>query len=176
MSQDQRTRLTGESIHKELLRTSGLRLLVFAIAWAISLAVVVPIGVLFFQRIADEWKWLVILLLAVVSWGEGVYLTVPTALEIWRLTTRRYRVEEDTLVEIRVEETLRRRGLDRFFRNSRYKYESSLHFGRYGRVVTTKRVCEHSTVGDSFYLVVLNDRKNSVAHMYNKKYYRLEEY
>ena len=176
MSQDQRTRLTKESIHGALMRASRRRMLINTAGFALSLAVVVPIGVLFFQRIADEWKWLVILLLAVVSWGEGVYLTVPTALEIWRLTTRRYRVEEDTLVDIRTEETLRRRGLDRFFRNSRYKYESSLHFGRYGRVVATKRVCEHSTVGDSFYLVVLNDRKNSVARMYNKKYYRLEEY
>ncbi len=175
MSEDQRTRLTKESIHNELLRTSGLRLLVFAIAWAISLLVVVLLAKLLFLRIADEWKWLVILLLAVTYWGEWVYLTVPTALELWRLITGRYRVEEDTLVEIRAEETLRCRGFDRLFRNSRYKYESSVHFGRYGRVVTTKRVCDHSTVGDSFYLVVLNNRKNSVARMYNKKYFQLEE-
>ena len=175
MEQDARTRLTKESIHGALMRASRRRMLINTAGFALSLAVVVPIGVLFFQRIADEWKWLVILLLAVAYFGEGVYLTVPTALEIWRLTTGRYRIEEDTLVDIRTEETLRRRGLDRFFRNSRYKYESSLHFGRYGRVVTTKRVCEHSMVGDSFYLVVLNDRKNSVARMYNKKYFQLEE-
>ena len=175
MEQEARTRLTKESIHGELMRVSRRRMLINTAGFALSLAVVVPIGVLFFQRIADEWKWLVIFLFTVTYWGEGVYLTLPAALELWRLTTRRYRIEEDTLVDIRVEETLRRRGLDRFFRNSRYKYESSLHFGRYGRVVTTKRVCEHSTVGDSFYLVVLNDRKNSVAHMYNKKYFQLEE-
>jgi hypothetical protein len=176
MEQEARTRLTKESIHGELMRVSRRRMLICTAVFALSLVVVVPIGVLFFQRIADEWKWLVIFLFTVTYWGEGVYLTLPAGLEFWRLITGRYRIEEDTLVEIRVEETLRRRGLDRFFRNSRYKYESSLHFGRYGRVVTTKRVCEHSTVGDSFYLVVLNDRKNSVARMYNKKYYRLEEY
>ena len=176
MEQDARTRLTKESIHGALMRASRRRMLINTAGFALSLAVVVPVGVLLFQRIADEWKWLVILLLAVAYFGEGVYLAVPAAFELWRLTTGRYRIEEDTLVDIRTEETLRRRGFDRFFRNSRYKYESSLHFGRYGRVVATKRVCEHSMVGDSFYLVVLNDQKNSVAHMYNKKYYRLEEY
>ena len=176
MEQDARTRLTKESIHGALMRASRRRMLINTAGFALSLVVAVPIGLLLFRRIAAEWRWLVILLLTVAYWGEGVYLTVPAAFELWRLTTGRYRIEEDTLVDIRTEETLRCRGFDRFFRNSRYKYESSLHFGRYGRVVATKRVCEHSTVGDSFYLVVLNDRKNSVAHMYNKKYYRLEEY
>ena len=175
MSEDQRTRLTKESIHSELLRISRRQMLIYTVAFALSLVVVVPVALLLFGRIADEWKWLVILLLTVGYWGEGVYLTVPTALQFWRLTTRRYRIEEDTLVDIRVEETLRRRGIDRLVRDSRYKYESSLHFGRYGRVVTTKRVCEHSAVGDVFYLVVLDDRKHSVARMYNKKYFQLEE-
>jgi hypothetical protein len=175
MPEDQRTRLTKESIHSELLRTSGRHMLVFTIVWAITLLNVFLVAKQLFLDIASGWRW-VILVLLVVGWvGESLYFSVPAVFEWWLLMTKRYRIEEDTVVDIRVEETLRRRGIERHFRNSRYKYESSVHFGRYGRVVTTKRVCEHSAVGDVFYLVVLDDRKHSVARIYNKKYFQLEE-
>ena len=175
MSEDQRTRLTKESIHSELLRTSGRQMLIYTITFALSLLTVVLLSRLLFLHISSGWRWGILVLLIAVWLGEGIYYTVPGALRWYMVRTGRYRIEEDTLVDIRVEETLRRRGIDRLVRNNRYKYESSLHFGRYGRVVTTKRVCEHSAVGDVFYLVVLDDRKHSVARIYNKKYFQLEE-
>ena len=175
MSEDQRTRLTKESIHSELLRTSGRQMLIYTITFALSLLTVVLLSRLLFLHISSGWRWGILVLLIAVWLGEVIYYTVPGALRWYMVRTGRYRIEEDTLVDIRVEETLRRRGIERHFSNSRYKYESSVHFGRYGRVVTTKRVCEHSAVGDVFYLVVLNNRKNSVARMYNEKYFQLEE-
>ena len=175
MEQDARTRLTKESIHGELAHASRRQMLIYTAVFALSLLVVMLVGRLLLLHMTSGWRWGMLSLLIFIWLGEGVYYTAPEVVKWYMVERRRYRIEEDTLVDIRVEETLRVRGLDRFFRNSRYKYESSLHFGRYGRVVTTKRVCEHSMVGDSFYLVVLNDRKNSVARMYNKKYFQLED-
>jgi hypothetical protein len=108
MEQEARTRLTKESIHGELMRVSRRRMLICTVVFALSLVVVVPVALLLFHRFADEWKWLVIFLFTVTYCGEGVYLTLPAGLEFWRLITGRYRVEEDTLVEILTAKILER--------------------------------------------------------------------
>lgn len=58
-----------------------------------------------------------------------------------------------------------------FWRNeARY-----IHFAGKRRFIASKRTREHATAGDLFYLVVLNNRKNKIAYIYNSRYYRLEE-
>lgn len=58
-----------------------------------------------------------------------------------------------------------------FWRNeARY-----IHFAGKRRFIASKRTRDHATAGDLFYLIVLNNRKNKIAYIYNARYYRLEE-
>jgi hypothetical protein len=50
-----------------------------------------------------------------------------------------------------------------------------VHFSGKRRFAASKRTRDHATAGDLFYLVVLNNRKNKIAYIYNSRYYRLEE-
>lgn len=52
---------------------------------------------------------------------------------------------------------------------------SYIHFSNNRRFTPSKRTRDHTTAGDPFYLVVLNNRKKEIAYVYNARYYRLEE-
>ena len=51
-----------------------------------------------------------------------------------------------------------------------------IHFSGKRRFAASQRTRDHATAGDPFYLVVLNNRKNKIAHIYNARFYRLEEF
>ena len=50
-----------------------------------------------------------------------------------------------------------------------------IYFSNDRRYAPSQRTLNHTTAGDPFYLVVRNDRKNTIALIYNARYYRLEE-
>lgn len=51
-----------------------------------------------------------------------------------------------------------------------------IHFSGKRRFAASQHVRDHATPGDPFYLVVLNHRKKKIAHVYNARFYRLEEF
>lgn len=49
-----------------------------------------------------------------------------------------------------------------------------IHFSNKRRFAASQRTRDHATAGDPFYLVVLNNRKKKIAHVYNARFYRLD--
>lgn len=172
MKKDERTLITDQTIHRELLQKCKGEFIAFVISLAIVLLMAIPLTVFAFGQSHPIPKVLVILIdLYLVA--NGLYLGVP-AFRSWRIVAgRRYEVVEDTLVGIGVEERVRK-PWSSYRKHSRYRTESALYFDGYGRVVTTKRVCDHSIVGDTFYLVVCEDKKKPILLFYNTKTNRYE--
>lgn len=172
MKKDERILITNQTIHRELLQKCKGEFVGFIISLAIVLLMEIPLTVLAFGQSHPIPKVIVILIdLYLVA--NGLYFGIPAFRARRIVTGRHYEVVEDTLVDIGVEERVRRPWIA-YRKRSRYRTESALYFDGYGRVVTTKRVCDHSIVGDTFYLVVCEDKKKPVLLFYNTKTNRYE--
>lgn len=173
MSKDQRTVITKQTVHQELLRRQKGVLIGFFIGLALVLLMAIPLTIFAFGQSHPFPKVMAVLIdLNCVFFGLLCY--IPDV-RVWRLVSeKRYDIVEDTLRGIAVEERVRRPMVRRMRYGNRYKYESALYFDGYGRVATTKRVCDHSIVGDTFYLVVCGDKKRPILLFYNTKTHRYE--
>ena len=175
MSQDPRTVITNQTIHQELLRRQKGILLGFFIGFTLILVMTIPLTIFAFGQSHPLPKVIVVVLDLYFVVG-GVLGYIHDFRICYLVVHKRYNVVEDTLRGIAIEERVLRPVEDRLMPryNSRYRYESALYFDGYGRVATTKRVCDHSIVGDTFYLVVCENKKRPILLFYNAKTHRYE--
>ncbi len=176
MAKDERTLITDQTIHQELMQRCKRDMIAFFVGLALVPLIAIPLTVLAFGQSRPIAKAIVVLIDFFLV-ADGLYCGVSTFRDRRIVAGRRYEVVEDTLVGIGVEERVKKPLTERWFtyRNrSRYRYESALYFDGYGRVATTKRVCDHSIVGDTFYLVVCGDKKRPILLFYNTKTHRYE--
>ena len=175
MSKDQRTVITNQTIHQELMRKQKGILLGFFIGLALILAMAIPLTIFAFGQSHPLPKVIVVVLDLYFVVG-GVLGYIHDFRICYLVVHKRYNVVEDTLRGIAIEERVLRPVEDRLMPryNSRYRYESALYFDGYGRVATTKRVCDHAIIGDTYYLVVCENKKRPILLFYNTKTHRYE--
>lgn len=82
--------------------------------------------------------------------------------DLYRIKKGKFEITEDKLCQ-------KDRELRQYYRRS--KKENALYF-RYGRIAVDDTVYSYSNVGDTFYIVTLNPKRNPRL-VYHKKYYEI---
>jgi hypothetical protein len=176
MLNDEKKRLSRETFRQEFLRSYLRWGIFFGSVTAILLIVCIPLTIGVFQQ-TNVLGVIVVLIADVISLACLLYEGIPQFGKWHALLRGKYDIFEDGLVDIGVEEQVYVPFIERLFtvHRGRYRYENALYFSRHGRHRVDLRTCNHATVGDNYYLIVLRGNKPKIAAAYNTKFYQLEE-
>ncbi len=201
MEKDQRPILTRETIaqrrRKEIKQAWKRNALFYSFYFAFT-----GIVFLFVNALSDSW-WVPFVVIGPFIFpmlGLLIYIAVENILEYRILKSGRFHIVEDELVRISLRERIyfwrsfQRKGnsriemqagrvFDAYSDDTTYwtlvesggnKYEDALYFARHGRLAVGRSICNRSSVGDTFYLVVYHNRRRLIEYIYSTKSYRCD--
>lgn len=176
MLNDEKKRLSRETLRQEFLRSYLRWGIFFGAVAAILLIVCIPLTIGVFQQ-TNVLGVIVVLIVDAISLACLLYECIPQFCKWHALLWGKYDIFEDGLVDIGVEEQVFVPFIKRLLSFSRwgFRYENALYFSRHGRHRVGLHTCDHATVGDNYYLIVLRGNKPKIAAAYNTKFYQSEE-
>jgi hypothetical protein len=176
MINDEKKRLSRETLRREFLRSYLRWGIFFGPLAAILLIVCIPLTIGVFQQ-TNVLGVIVVLIMDAISLACLLYEGIPQFGKWHALLRGKYDIFEESLVDIGVEEQVYVPFIERLFTVHRwgFRYENALYFSRHGRHRVDLRTCNHATVGDNYYLIVLRGNNPKIVAAYNTKFYQLEE-
>ena len=170
MEEEKRRILTKEKLRKQFLRSMKIELILMIVLLVFTEGIMVGLTALAYWQMPNVWIiWGPLILLDVgmaILWGMGFIMPI---IKGWRyIAPGRFHVVEDKLVGVGEDEVMRRRGAGK---HGGYYTIDMLYFEAHGHIPEDKGTRGYGPIGSMFYLVVLDDPKQTLYTFYSSQLY-----